>query len=140
MPITVDLWQLLGALAGLTATGTGIVWALVKVIVGQQVGAINTRLGAQEQARAEATKHWDAQFSDLADKREEAAARAASLEARVSAVEERLRHIPDTRAMTDLIASNAALAAEVRGLRDLIAPMDRTVDRLSEFLLNRRTP
>lgn len=140
MPITVDLWQLLGALAGLTATGTGIVWALVKVIVGQQVSTINARLASQEQARSEATKHWDEKFNDIGDKREEAAARAASLEARVSAVEERLRHIPDTRAMTDLIASNAALAAEVRGLKDFIRPMQETINRVNDYLLNRRAP
>lgn len=138
MQITVDFWQAVAALGGLTTAGIGVVWALVKVIVSQQVNTINARLQAQEHARAEATKHWDDQFGELSDKREEAAARAAAVEARVCGIEERLKHIPDTRAMTELIASSAALAAEVRGLREQIRPMQETINRVNDYLLNRK--
>lgn len=145
MDITVNVWQLLGVISGVSATGAGVVWFLVRLIISQHTAAIEGRLQAQDKARAEATQHWNEKFAEITEAREDGGAKVAAIEARVAGIEgragvieERLRHIPDTDAITEMLAGNAAMTAEMRGLRDLIAPMQRNIDRISDYLLNRK--
>lgn len=67
MDVTVDVWQLAGVLGGVSSAGAGVVWALVRVIVGQHTRAIEGRLAGQDKAREAATRHWDEQFRRIED-------------------------------------------------------------------------
>jgi len=60
------------------------------------------------------------------------------LRGRVIALEEQMRHLPDQSLVTDLSGDLKAVRAELQGVRETIAPLVRSVDRINDYLLSHR--
>lgn len=65
MQVQVEFWQLLLFLVGLLLSFLGFVFGAGKLLLAQMQRSLDQRFEAQEAARAEAQKHWDALFGGL---------------------------------------------------------------------------
>lgn len=65
MTLQIDLWQLLGAIAGLAAFIWGAIWAFARVIVGQFNANLEHRFGALNELRTEANRALEGRFDAL---------------------------------------------------------------------------
>ena len=61
------------------------------------------------------------------------------LRTRIVALEEHVRHLPDQTAVTDLLGDMKAVRAELTGVKDALAPLSRSLDRINDYLLRDRT-
>ena len=57
------------------------------------------------------------------------------LRTRIVALEEHVRHLPDQTAVTDLLGDMKAMRAELTGVKDALAPLARSLDRINDYLL-----
>lgn len=57
---------------------------------------------------------------------------------RITKVEERVRNLPDHQAVASMTGDMKALRAEVAGLKDVISPLARAMDRVNDYLLNHK--
>lgn len=57
---------------------------------------------------------------------------------RVTVVEERVRNMPDHADIAEMSGDIKALKEQVAGLKELIAPLAKTVDRVNDYLLNHK--
>lgn len=57
------------------------------------------------------------------------------LRTRIVALEENVRHLPDHTAVTDLLGDMKAMRAELMGVKDALAPLARSLDRINDYLL-----
>ncbi|MGH8330743.1 MAG: DUF2730 domain-containing protein [Pseudomonas fluorescens] len=57
------------------------------------------------------------------------------LRTRIIALEEHIRHLPDHNAVTDLLGDMKAMRAELTGVKDALAPLARSLDRINDYLL-----
>lgn len=60
------------------------------------------------------------------------------LKGRVTALEEQMRHLPDQGLVNELAGEMKAVKASLDGVRELISPLVRTVDRINDYLLNQK--
>lgn len=61
------------------------------------------------------------------------------LRTRIVALEEHVRHLPDQTAVTDLLGDMKAVRAELSGVKDALAPLARSLDRINDYLLREKT-
>lgn len=61
------------------------------------------------------------------------------LRTRIVALEEHVRHLPDQTAVTDLLGDMKAVRAELTGVKDALAPLARSLDRINDYLLREKT-
>jgi hypothetical protein len=61
------------------------------------------------------------------------------LRTRIVALEEHIRHLPDQSAVTDLLGDMKAMRAELTGVKDALAPLARSLDRINDYLLREKT-
>ena len=61
------------------------------------------------------------------------------LRTRIVALEEHVRHLPDQNAVTDLLGDMKAVRAELTGVKDALAPLARSLDRINDYLLREKT-
>ncbi|EIK71835.1 hypothetical protein PseBG33_3495 [Pseudomonas synxantha BG33R] len=61
------------------------------------------------------------------------------LRVRIVALEEQIRHLPDQAAFTNLLGDMKAMRAEVSGVKDALAPLARSLDRINDYLLREKT-
>ena len=57
---------------------------------------------------------------------------------RLGKVEERVRNLPDHQAIGLMVGDMKALRAEVAGLKDVISPLARAMDRVNDYLLHNK--
>jgi len=57
------------------------------------------------------------------------------LRTRIIALEEHIRHLPDHTAITDLLGDMKAMRAELTGVKEALAPLTRSLDRINDYLL-----
>ncbi|KAF2406688.1 MULTISPECIES: DUF2730 domain-containing protein [Pseudomonas] len=57
------------------------------------------------------------------------------LRTRIIALEEHVRHLPDHSAVTDLLGDMKAMRSELTGVKDALAPLSRSLDRINDYLL-----
>ncbi|MFJ4141433.1 DUF2730 domain-containing protein [Pseudomonas sp. NPDC089734] len=57
------------------------------------------------------------------------------LRTRIIALEEHIRHLPDHSAVTDLLGDMKAMRSELTGVKDALAPLSRSLDRINDYLL-----
>ena len=55
---------------------------------------------------------------------------------RLTKVEERVRNMPDHIVISDMAGDMKALREQVAGLKDVISPLAKAVDRVNDYLLN----
>ncbi|NBB09331.1 DUF2730 domain-containing protein [Pseudomonas sp. SLFW] len=60
------------------------------------------------------------------------------LRTRIVALEEHVRHLPDQTAVTDLLGDMKAMRAELTGVKDALAPLARSLDRINDYLLREK--
>lgn len=60
------------------------------------------------------------------------------LRTRIVALEEHVRHLPDQSAVTDLLGDMKAVRAELTGVKDALAPLARSLDRINDYLLREK--
>ena len=60
------------------------------------------------------------------------------LRTRIVALEEHVRHLPDQTAVTDLLGDMKAVRAELSGVKDALAPLARSLDRINDYLLREK--
>ena len=65
------------------------------------------------------------------------AKRLTSLESRVTTLEEAMRHLPDQTMVIELAGDMKAVKASLDGVRESLAPLARSVDRINDYLLTR---
>lgn len=63
--MTIDLWQLLSAFAGMLVVLVSAIFTAGKMLLTQFEGRLNDRFKAQDQSRLDSQKHWDERFSLL---------------------------------------------------------------------------
>ncbi|NMZ13404.1 DUF2730 domain-containing protein [Pseudomonas proteolytica] len=61
------------------------------------------------------------------------------LRVRIVALEEQIRHLPDQAAFINLLGDMKAMRAEVSGVKDALAPLARSLDRINDYLLREKT-
>lgn len=61
------------------------------------------------------------------------------LRVRIVALEEQIRHLPDQTSFTNLLGDMKAMRAEVSGVKDALAPLARSLDRINDYLLREKT-
>ena len=61
------------------------------------------------------------------------------LRTRIVSLEEHVRHLPDQTAVTDLLGDMKAVRAELSGVKDALAPLARSLDRINDYLLREKT-
>ncbi|QHA95832.1 DUF2730 domain-containing protein [Pseudomonas sp. J380] len=61
------------------------------------------------------------------------------LRVRIVALEEQIRHLPDQTAVTNLLGDMKAMRAELSGVKDALAPLARSLDRINDYLLREKT-
>lgn len=57
---------------------------------------------------------------------------------RVNTLEEQMRHLPDQALVNELAGDMKAVKAELTAIRDSIVPLARSMDRINDYLLNRK--
>lgn len=57
------------------------------------------------------------------------------LRTRIISLEEKIQHLPDQTAVTDLLGDMKAMRAELTGVKDALAPLSRSLDRINDYLL-----
>lgn len=57
---------------------------------------------------------------------------------RLTKVEERVRNMPDHIVISELAGDMKALKEQVAGLKDVISPLAKAVDRVNDYLLNNK--
>ncbi|KRP97471.1 MULTISPECIES: hypothetical protein [Pseudomonas] len=60
------------------------------------------------------------------------------LRTRIVALEEHVRHLPDQAAVTNLLGDMKAVRAELTGVKDALAPLARSLDRINDYLLREK--
>ncbi|OLF53788.1 DUF2730 family protein [Pseudomonas chlororaphis] len=60
------------------------------------------------------------------------------LRTRIVALEEHVRHLPDQTAVTDLLGDMKAVRAELSGVKEALAPLARSLDRINDYLLREK--
>ena len=65
------------------------------------------------------------------------AKRLSALESRVTTLEEAMRHLPDQTMVIELAGDMKAVKASLDGVRESLAPLARSVDRINDYLLTR---
>ncbi|MCU4378260.1 hypothetical protein [Acinetobacter haemolyticus] len=55
---------------------------------------------------------------------------------RLTKVEERVRNMPDHIVISEISGDMKALKEQVAGLKDVISPLAKAVDRVNDYLLN----
>jgi hypothetical protein len=60
------------------------------------------------------------------------------LRTRIVALEEHVRHLPDQSAVTDLLGDMKAVRAELSGVKEALAPLARSLDRINDYLLREK--
>lgn len=61
------------------------------------------------------------------------------LKQKVTTLEERVRNMPDHQLITTMTSDVKAVRAELQGLRDVISPLARSVERINDYLLSNKT-
>ena len=61
------------------------------------------------------------------------------LRTRIVSLEEHVRHLPDQTAVTELLGDMKAVRAELSGVKDALAPLARSLDRINDYLLREKT-
>ncbi|AKA25691.1 DUF2730 family protein [Pseudomonas chlororaphis] len=61
------------------------------------------------------------------------------LRTRIVALEEQIRHLPDQTAVTDLLGDMKAVRAELSGVKEVLGPLSRQLDRINDYLLREKT-
>ncbi len=61
------------------------------------------------------------------------------LRTRIISLEEKIQHLPDQTAVTDLLGDMKAMRAELTGVKDALAPLSRSLDRINDYLLREKT-
>ncbi|MEO6917577.1 MAG: DUF2730 family protein [Collimonas sp.] len=62
----------------------------------------------------------------------------ANLATRVTKVEEQLRHLPDLAMVNELAGDMKAVKSELTAIKESIVPLARSMDRINDYLLNRK--
>ena len=57
---------------------------------------------------------------------------------RVTTLEEQMRHLPDQGLVNELAGDMKAVKAELAGLREAMAPLTRSIERVNDYLLNQK--
>lgn len=70
----------LGTVASLLGVFTGVITALVKLLLWQFEKRLGERFAAQEEARKDASRHWDENFAKVLDRQDKDAETLAELE------------------------------------------------------------
>lgn len=65
MSITLDFWQLLGALASILVMLATVIYTAGVMLVNQFQKRLDEKFSAQETSRVESQKHWDSKFQAL---------------------------------------------------------------------------
>lgn len=66
------------------------------------------------------------------------AADVSKLQQRVTALEEQMRHLPDQSLVNELAGDMKAVKVGLDGIREAIAPLARSVDRINDYLLTHK--
>ncbi len=61
------------------------------------------------------------------------------LRLRVTTLEEHMRHLPDQDLINGLHGDMKAVKAELTGIKDALAPLVRSLDRINDYLLNQKS-
>ncbi|MGR3966107.1 DUF2730 family protein [Pseudomonas sp. 910_23] len=78
-------------------------------------------------------------YTWLANRQTASAQELLELRTRITALEEHVRHLPDQTAVTDLLGDMKAVRAELSGVKDALAPLARSLDRINDYLLREKT-
>lgn len=62
----------------------------------------------------------------------------AKIATRVTTLEEQMRHLPDQAMVNALAGDMKAVMSELNAIRDSIIPLARGMDRINDYLLNRK--
>lgn len=89
-------------------------------------------IATRHRATAESLRELERAFEQRLDKHD----------SRIATMEERIEHLPSHEdigkvwgSLESLHADMAAVQTEVRGIRDVIAPLARSVERINDYLL-----
>jgi len=61
-----------------------------------------------------------------------------ALRERIVALEQQIQNIPDGDLVNELAGDMKAMNASLQGIRESLAPLTRSVDRINDFLLNQK--
>jgi predicted nucleic acid-binding Zn-ribbon protein len=61
-----------------------------------------------------------------------------ALTLRVATLEEQMRHLPDADLINELAGDMKAVQAELKGLKESLAPLQRSIERVNDYLLNQK--
>jgi len=61
------------------------------------------------------------------------------LRTRIISLEEKIQHLPDQTAVTNLLGDMKAMRAELSGVKDALGPLSRALDRINDYLLREKT-
>ncbi len=57
---------------------------------------------------------------------------------RVNTLEEQMRHLPDSELINELAGDMKAVQAELKGIKESLAPLHRSIERVNDYLLNQK--
>ena len=60
------------------------------------------------------------------------------LTVRVATLEEQMRHLPDADLINELAGDMKAVQAELKALKESLAPLSRSIERVNDYLLNQK--
>lgn len=60
------------------------------------------------------------------------------LRLRITALEEHIRHIPDQKLVNDLHGDMKGMRAEMIGIREVMQPLIKSLDRVNDYLLRNK--
>lgn len=66
------------------------------------------------------------------------AAEVIELTLRVTTLEEQMRHLPDADLINELSGDMKAVKAELAGIKESLAPLHRSIDRVNDYLLQQK--
>lgn len=73
----------------------------------------------------------------MAKKSQADAKRVTYLESRVTTLEEAMRHLPDQSMVNELAGDMKAVKVSLDSLKESLAPLAKSVDRINDYLLRR---
>lgn len=77
-------------------------------------------------------------YAWLANRQTAKAADMTELALRVNTLEEQMRHLPDSDLINELAGDMKAVQAELKGIKESLAPLHRSIDRVNDYLLQQK--
>lgn len=77
-------------------------------------------------------------YAWASNKRAATDAQVTAVAARVTTLEEKMQHLPDQKLVHGLAGDMKAVKAELEGVKNALAPLGKSLDRINDYLLSHK--